>query len=198
MQERLPAPAGRLIDRTRPLRFTFEGRTHGAYAGDTIASGLAANGVSVISRSFKYHRPRGILSLAGCEANTLVTVNAIPNVPAERHLVTDGDQVVGQNYTGSLARDRSAWIAAFGRFLKVGFYYRAFYRPRGAWKFWEPIIRQRAGLGRVALDAPHGYFDKVYLFADVAVVGGGPAGLAAAASAAEAGSRVVLIDDQPA
>jgi len=106
--------------------------------------------------------------------------------------------VVGQNYTGSLARDRGAWIAAFGRFLKVGFYYRAFYRPRGAWKLWEPIIRQRAGLGRVALDAPHGYFDKVYLFADIAVVGGGPAGLSAAAAAAEAGSRVVLIDDQPA
>ncbi len=194
---RLPAPDGLLIDRARSLRFSFEGRQFTGYAGDTVASALAAHGVSLLSRSFKYRRPRGLFSLAGAEANTLVEVNGEANVLAEQHAVAEGDRVRGQNYTGSLAFDRGAWIGALGRFLPVGFYYRAFFRPRGAWRFWEPIVRRRAGIGRVDTTAPRGYFDKAYLFADVAVVGGGPAGLAAAIAAAEAGGRVVLIDENP-
>jgi sarcosine oxidase subunit alpha len=194
---RLPPDAGQLIDRSQPLRFSFENRHYDGYAGDTVASALAANGVTMLSRSFKYHRPRGILSLAGCEANTLVEVNGVPNVLAERHALTDGDRVRAQNYSGSLAFDRAAWIGALGRFLPVGFYYRAFYRPRGAWRFWEPVIRRMAGLGRVDLEAPRGYYDKAYLFADVAVVGGGGAGLSAALAAAEQGNRVVVVDDGP-
>ena len=89
-----------------------------------------------------------------------------------------------------LSFDWNAWIGAFGRFFPVGFYYRAFFRPRGAWRFWEPIIRRMAGIGRVDIKARHGYYDKAYLFADVAVVGGGPAGLSAALAAAEEGRRV--------
>jgi sarcosine oxidase subunit alpha len=194
---RLPARAGEFIDRERPLTFAFEGRAYGGFAGDTVASALTANGVTILSRSFKYHRPRGILSLASCEANTLVEINGAPNVFAEGHVLRDGDGVRAQNYSGSLAHDRHAWIGAFGRFLPVGFYYRAFFRPRGAWRFWEPYIRRIAGLGRVDVNAPHGYFDKAYLFADVAVIGGGPAGLSAALTAAQAGARIYIIDDQP-
>src|SRR5215475_2164683 len=196
-QHRLPPQPGEIIDRMQTLDFTFEGRRCAAYAGDTIASALAANGVRLLSRSFKYHRARGIVSLAGCEANTLVAVNGVPNVLAERHHLRDGDCVRAQNYSGSLAFDWNAWAGAFARFLPVGFYYRAFFRPRGAWRFWEPIIRRMAGLGKVDPGAHHGYYDKVYLFADVAVVGAGPAGPAAAIAPAEEGHRVIMIAENP-
>src|SRR5690606_16304418 len=89
-----------------------------------------------------------------------------------------------------------SWIEMVGRFMPVGFYYKTFYK-RGSWKFWEPIIRSKAGLGRVDVSAHHGYYDKEYLFADVAVIGGGPAGLSAALEAARAGGEVILIDDWP-
>jgi sarcosine oxidase subunit alpha len=195
--KRLPH-GGEFIDRTRPLTFLFQGRRYGAFKGDTIASALAGNGVRVLSRSFKYHRPRGIVSLAACEANTLVEVNGIPNVFAERHLLSDGDRVRAQNYLGSLRFDLHAWTGAFDRFLPAGFYYRAFFRPKGAWRFWEPMIRRMAGIGRVDVNGKHGYFDKSYLFADVAVIGGGPAGMSAALAAARDGARVVIVDHNPA
>jgi sarcosine oxidase, subunit alpha len=194
---RLPPRAGEFIDRGKALEFRFEGCRYRGFAGDTIASALAANGVTMLSRSFKYHRPRGIMSLAGCEANTLVDVNGVPNVLAERHALADGDEVRAQNYAGALAFDANASIGAFGRFLPVGFYYRTFFKPKGAWRFWEPMIRRMAGIGRVDVGAQHGYYDKAYLFADVAVVGGGPAGLRAALAAAQTGSRVIIIDDNP-
>ena len=160
------------------VAFSFEGRRYAGFAGDTIASALARTASQLLSRSFKYHRPRGIMSLAGCEANTLVEVDGIPNVLADRHALADGDRRSGaQNYAGSLSRSTGTpGSALFGRFFPVGFYYRAFFRPRGAWRFWEPIVRRMAGLGRVDVKAHHGYYDKAYLFADVAVVGGGPAG----------------------
>jgi sarcosine oxidase subunit alpha len=188
------AHGGEHIDRTKPLTFRFQGRRYGGFEGDTIASALAGNGVRVLSRSFKYHRPRGIMSLAGCEANTLVEVNRVPNVFAERHRVSDGEAVRAQNYLGSLRFDLHAWTGAFDRFLPAGFYYRAFFRPKGAWRFWEPVIRHMAGIGRVDVESKHGYFDKSYLFADVAVIGGGPAGMSAALAAAQDGSRVIIVD----
>lgn len=195
---RLPAPAGAWIDRERPVALSFEGRAFQGYAGDTIASALAANDEWVLSRSFKYHRPRGALTMAGQDANTLVQLPGEPNVLADRREIAEGLAVTGQNYAGSLAHDRRAVLDRLGRFLPVGFYYKAFYRPRGAWRRWEPVIRSYAGLGKVALDAPHGYCDKAYLFCDVAVVGGGAAGLAAALEAADAGAEVVLIEENPA
>ena len=194
---RLPPLAGERIDRTRVLRFGFEGRTYEGFAGDTIASALAANGVSVLSRSFKYRRPRGIFSMGEKDANSLVQLPGEPNVPAATRALEDGLVVAGQNYDGSLDRDRGAWIGLFSRFLPVGFYYRSFFRPAGAWQRWEKVFRARAGLGVVDLDAEPGRFDKKYGFYDVVVVGAGPAGLAAAASAAEAGAEVLLVDDQP-
>jgi sarcosine oxidase subunit alpha len=192
---RLPAPAGSLLDRNKTIAFQFEGRTYQGFAGDTIASALAANDVWILSRSFKYHRPRGILTMAGLDANTLVQIGDEPNVLADRRAISDGLIVEGQNYSGSLEHDSETWIEMFGRFLPPGFYYKAFYRPKGAWKFWEPFIRKRAGLGKVNIAAHHGYFDKEYLFADVAVIGGGPAGIAAALQAADTGAEVILVDD---
>jgi sarcosine oxidase subunit alpha len=194
---RLPAPAGLLIDREQPLTFRFEGQLVEGYAGDTIASALASNDIWLLSRSFKYRRPRGALTMAGQDANTLVQLPGRPSVAADLEPISGGLDVYGQNYEGSLKRDRGIWIGWLHRFLPVGFYYKAFYKPRGAWKFWAPFIRAKAGLGRVSEDAPHGYYDKEYRFADVAVVGGGPAGMNAALFAADAGADVILIDENP-
>ena len=194
---RLPPHPGERIDRDRPVAFSFEGRTYEGLAGDTVASALAAHGVRVLSRSFKYRRPRGVLTMAGQDANTLVQLGDAPNVPADTLPIAQGLEVAGQNYTGSLARDWGSWIAYFGRFLPVGFYYKAFFRPKGIWRFWEPIVRGRAGLGRVDVKAHHRYYDKAYAWHDVAVIGGGPAGMAAALEAARAGADVLLVEENP-
>jgi sarcosine oxidase subunit alpha len=194
---RLPAPFGQLIDRSRKVAFTFDGRNVEGYAGDTISSALAGSGRWLLSRSFKYHRPRGILSAAGLEANTVVQVGAEPNVLADRRAIEPGMAVRAVNTFGSLDRDFGRILEKFSRFLPAGFYYRAFYTPRIAWRFWEPVIRRMAGLGTVDVSAHHGYYDKAYMFADVAVIGGGIAGMTAALEAAAAGAEVVLIDDAP-
>ena len=152
---RLPDAFGRLIDRRQPIGFTFEGRDVAGFAGDTVAAALAANDQWVLSRSFKYRRPRGVLTMAGQDSNTLVQIGAEPNVLADRRAIEPGLGVMAQNYDGSLEADRGQIIELFGRFLPVGFYYKAFFR-HGSWKFWEKIIRNRAGLGKVDLAAHHG------------------------------------------
>jgi len=194
---RLPAPNGLFIDRNRRIGFDFEGRRYEGFEGDTIASALIANGQWLISRSFKYRRPRSVLTMAGQDGNTLVQIGAEPNALADRRAITEGLAVKGQNYDGSLEHDRGQWVEMFGRFMPVGFYYKAFYKPKGSWKYWEPLIRSKAGLGKVDIHAHHDYFDKEYLFADVAVIGGGPAGMAAALEAAKGGGEVILIEENP-
>lgn len=194
---RLPAPMGLLIDRERPLRFEFDGQACQGFAGDTIASALLGNGRWLLSRSFKYHRPRGPLSMAGQDANTLVQLPEEPNVLADLEAAREGQVVEGQNFNGSLAHDRDAYLGKFSRFMPVGFYYRSFYKPKGMWKVWEPLIRKKAGLGVLDLGFKPQYYDKAYLFVDVAVIGGGPAGLRAALDAANAGAKVLLIEQQP-
>ena len=194
---RLPAPYGRRIDRNSPVTFSFEGKTYSGFAGDTIASTLLANNRWLLSRSFKYHRARGPLSLAGQEANTLVQLPSEANVLADIHPATDGLEVSAQNVNGSLDHDRDAILGLFSRFMPVGFYYRAFFKPRGIWKLWEPFIRAKAGLGVLDLQFKPEYYDKAYLFADVAIIGAGPAGLAAALEAAEAGADTLLIEQEP-
>lgn len=191
---RLPAPLGLLIDRNQPLSFDFEGRTYQGLAGDSIASALLANRRWLLSRSFKYHRPRGPLSMAGQDANTLVQLPDEPNVLADLQPLAADLQVSAQNYSGSLDRDRDALLGHFSRFMPVGFYYRAFYKPKGMWKVWEPLVRKKAGLGVLNLALQPQYHDKAFLFTDLAVIGAGPAGLSAALTAANAGAKVLLIE----
>ncbi len=194
---RLSDFSGLLVDYHEPVPFSFEGNRYTGLAGDSIASALAANNIWLLSRSFKYHRPRGVLSMAGLESNTLVQLEHEPNVAADQYKITPGLKITGQNYAGSLENDRAAKIGLVSKFMPVGFYYKAFFRPKGIWqKFWEPIIRRRAGLGQVHLDAPHGYYDKKYRFCEVAVIGSGPAGMSAALTAAESGAEVLLIEQE--
>lgn len=194
---RLPPPYGLLIDRRKPIAFSFENRAFVGFAGDSIASALAANGQWLLSRSFKYHRPRGVLSMAGQDANVLVQVPGEPNALADRRRISEGLCALGQNYRGTLATDWLSLIDRFARFLPVGFYYKAFFRPRGAWEKWAPLLRKVAGLGTLDPNHRSEPHDKEYRFYDIAVVGGGPAGLAAALAAAEAGARVLLVEENP-
>jgi sarcosine oxidase subunit alpha len=188
---------GQFIDRTKPITFSFEGAFVEGYEGDTIASALAANGQWIVSRSFKYHRPRGVLTMIGQDANTLVQVADEPNCLADKRKIAPGLVVEGQNYFGSFESDAGRFVEWVSKFLPVGFYYKTFHEKRSSWRFWEPIVRKMAGLGKIDPHAHHGYYDKQYLFADVAVIGGGPAGMAAAVEAAKAGGEVILIDENP-
>ena len=188
---------GLYLERDKTISFQFEGKAYKGYEGDTIASALAASSVKLISRSFKYHRPRGILSMAGQDGNTLVQVGDEPGVRADTSAIEEGMVVAAQNVIGNLENDYGRVAEFFSRFLPVGFYYKAFYKPRGAWRYWEPIIRRMAGLGKVDLGSQGDYTDKQYRFADVAVIGGGPAGMSAALEAAENGAEVLLIEENP-
>ncbi len=196
---RLDAPKGLFINRDDRIDFSFDGKRYMGFEGDTITSALYANGIKTISRSFKYHRPRATLSAAGHDANGLVQVGDEPNVNADIAPIKTGMAVTPQNVFGSLDNDRAQMLDKMGKFMPVGFYYKAFYKPKGSWKYWEKLIRRMAGLGKVNPDTPHGYYDKQYLFCDVCVVGAGPAGLAAALEAARANSEVevILIDENP-
>ena len=181
MTARLPLPYGSRIKRDASVSARFDGRELPALEGDTVASALVASGQWVISRSFKYHRPRGPLTMAGHDANTLVQTPAAPNRLADELPITDYPETTAQNISGTLMADRNAIIDWFGRFLPVGFYYRAFYKPFGVWHWWERMIRKAAGLGVANLSATARYQDKQYVFCHVAVVG--------AAQAVHAGAR---------
>lgn len=187
------------IDRSQTLRFTFDGKVLTGHAGDTVASALLANGVRLVGRSFKYHRPRGILSAGAEEPSALVTLISgdlrEPNLPATMLDLTDGMVVESQNRWPSLGFDIQAVNGLFAPFLGAGFYYKTFMGPtRGAWKFYEQFIRKAAGLGRASERAAWQAAPMRNDFADLAIVGSGPAGLAAALAAGQSGARVVVIE----
>jgi sarcosine oxidase subunit alpha len=192
---RLKKPMGLLVDHKKTVNFEFDGLQYEGLEGDSIASALVANKRWLMSRSFKYHRARGPLTMAGQDANTMVQLGGEPNVLADKELVVSGQRVAGQNYSGSLVNDRDAILGYFSRFMPVGFYYRAFFKPMGMWEKWEPFIRKKSGLGKLDLEFQPEYYDKAYLFHDVVVVGAGPAGLSAALKAADAGCQVLLVEE---
>ncbi len=194
MMHRLDAAAGEWIDRSVTLRFSFEGREYQGYSGDTISSALAASGLGFMARSFKYHRPRGILSFANHDSNTLFQVDGVPNVRGDVTLLRDGMRVSAVNTFGGLTHDRARVLDRFSRMLPVGFYYKAFHSKR-LFPRWERMFRALTGLGEVTLSAPRQATPKRYGFCDVLVIGAGPSGLSAALTAATAGAQVALVDE---
>jgi sarcosine oxidase subunit alpha len=194
------ARGGVRIDRTRPVRFTFDGGAVNGWAGDTIASALLAAGRMCVARSFKYHRPRGTYSAGSEEPNALVTLGAgdrtEPNAKATMFEIAEGLEVRSQNAWPSLATDFGAVNALFSPFFAAGFYYKTFIGPfRGAWMLYEPFIRRAAGLGRASFEPDPDRYETAHAFCDVLVVGGGAAGLAAALAAGSAGARVLICDE---
>ena len=197
---RLPEHPGELIDRSQELTITYDGKPVHAYAGDTIASALYASGRRIFSRSFKYHRPRGLQCCSGHCANCQMTVDGQPNIRVCVTPVREGAVVSGQNFMGSLDRDlMRATDKLGGPFTPPGFYYKTFIRPRKLWPLYEKILRGAAGLGKLDPDGARSErVEVVHEHADVLVIGGGQAGLEAATSAATSGNRVLLVDEGPA
>jgi NADPH-dependent 2,4-dienoyl-CoA reductase/sulfur reductase-like enzyme len=192
--------AGGLIDRTRPLSFSFDGQRLGGFAGDTLASALVANGVKLVGRSFKYHRPRGILTSGSEEPNALVSLRTgarrEPNTRATTAELFDGLVAASQNRWPSLAFDIGAINDRLSPFLVAGFYYKTFMWPPKFWEaLYEPLIRRAAGLGHAAGAEDPDHYEKAFAHCDVLVIGGGPTGLTAALAAGRAGARVILCDE---
>jgi sarcosine oxidase subunit alpha len=197
---RLPPSSNERIDRDRRLSFTFDGKRIEAFEGDTIGSALHAAGHRVLSRSFKYHRPRGLLCCAGQCPNCLVDVDGWPGVRACTEPVREGMKVVHMNATPSLRFDAMRATDILGtRLTPPGFYYKTFIRPRRLWPLYEKVLRNAAGLGRLARRQEEREWRTEYRrrHADVLVIGGGVAGMSAALRAAELGADVVLADDGP-
>ena len=191
---------GGLIDRGRPLAFRFDGRDYGGFAGDTLASALLAAGVRIVARSFKYHRPRGILSAGAEEPNALLTLRGgarrEPNTRATTVELFEGLEARSQNRWPTLSLDIGAVGSLLSPLFASGFYYKTFMWPAAFWeRVYEPAIRRAAGLGRASLEADPDRYEKVHAFCDVLVVGSGPAGLAAALAAGRAGARVLLCEE---
>jgi len=189
-----------LIDRSKPLRFSFDGKEYQGYEGDTLASALLANGVRVMGRSFKYHRPRGPWGAWVDDPNAIITVTlnglSFPNCPATTTPLVEGMRARAVNAWPSATFDIKSGLDVFHRWLSAGFYYKTFMWPN--WHLFEPMIRKMAGLGDISRDVPEGYSaDQVFDHCEVLVIGGGAAGLAAARAAAEASRGVVLVEDHP-
>ncbi len=184
------------VDRAKPVRFTFDGAPYQGFHGDTLASALLANDVRLVGRSFKYHRPRGILTAGSEEPNALVSVRGTPNVRATMQELYPGLAAESQNRWPSLRRDALSVNDAFAPFLGAGFYYKTFMWPRAFWEgLYEPLIRRAAGIGTLPRADETEPFEKAFAFCDLLVIGAGPAGLAAALTAGRAGARVVLADE---
>ncbi|HET9121207.1 MAG TPA: FAD-dependent oxidoreductase, partial [Solirubrobacterales bacterium] len=200
MSDRLPPGPNQRINRARLISFDFDGKKVEAYEGDTIGSALHASGRRTISRSFKYHRPRGLLCCAGQCPNCLVEVDGWPGVRACTEPVRPGMEVRHLNASPSLEFDAMRATDLVGsRLTPPGFYYKTFIRPRRLWPLYERVLRHAAGLGKLPKKQAEREWHTEYRrrHADVLVIGGGIAGMAAALRAAELGADVVLVDDGP-
>ncbi|MDQ7070476.1 MAG: sarcosine oxidase subunit alpha family protein [Rhodobacterales bacterium] len=193
------ATHGRLLDKSRPLTFTFNGKSFKGVEGDTLASALLANDQMMIGRSFKYHRPRGLVASGAEEPNGLVNMGEGGKFEPNQRVTTtelfDGLTCKSQNHWPSLDYDIGAINNHMARFMPAGFYYKTFMFPRFAWKHvFEPVIRMSAGLGNAPKDRDADTYEHFYAFVDVLVIGGGVAGLQAAKAAGDAGAKVLLIE----
>jgi heterotetrameric sarcosine oxidase alpha subunit len=192
--------AGGLIDRTRVLPFSFDGRGYTGFGGDTLASALLGAGVRLVGRSFKYHRRRGVLTAGSEEPNALVELRSGARQEANTRATVaelfEGLEARSQNRWPSLNFDVAAINSLLSPIFVAGFYYKTFMWPAALWeKLYEPVIRRAAGLGRASREADPDTYEKAHAFCDVLIIGGGPAGLAAALAAGRAGARVVLCDE---
>ncbi len=189
-----------LVDLNKPLNFVFDGKLYQGFEGDTLASALLRAGVKVVGRSFKYHRPRGIMGAAHEETNALVEIHndgvCEPNRRATTIKLFEGLTAKSQNHLGSVNFDMLAINDILHPFLAAGFYYKTFMWPKAFWeKLYEPIIRRAAGLGSLSHKADPDTYDKGFLHCDILVIGGGPAGLLTALNLGRAGKRVILADE---
>ena len=199
-RQRYRMPDGGRIDRSQPLNFTFNDRSYQGYVGDTLASALLANGVSIIGRSFKYHRPRGVFSAGAEEPNALVQLeqgsHTQPNLRATQIELYSGLKAESINCWPSVDFDLWSLIGLFGRIFPAGFYYKTFMTPNRLWPIYERIIRQAAGLGRAPSDPDPDRYENINTHCDILIIGGGPSGLSAALKAGQSGARVILADEQ--
>ncbi|EAU42093.1 sarcosine oxidase, alpha subunit family protein [Fulvimarina pelagi HTCC2506] len=191
---------GGLINRAHRMSFTFDGREYSGFAGDTLASALLASGETLFGRSFKYHRPRGVVTAGPEEPNALVEMRKgarrEPNTKATVAELYDGLEASSQNRWPSLKHDVGAVTSLLAPFFVAGFYYKTFMWPASFWeKLYEPAIRRAAGLGHASDEPDPDRYEKAYAFCDVLVIGSGPAGLSAALCAGRSGARVILADE---
>ena len=186
-----------LPDLGKEISFQFNGKRIQAYTTDTITSALIASGQTLLSRSFKYHRPRGAYDIYGQGHESLVTANHEPNLLADRMRVQNGMDVKSQNAWPSLEFDIGEINDTIVPMLPNGFYYKMFHKPKWMWPIAEQQIRKAAGLGRIDTEDRNAErrYEKRYRFPDVCIVGGGPSGLAATLAAVQEGKHVLLLDD---
>ena len=195
MSRRLPPQPHEWIDRKVRIEFDFEGERFGGFGGDVISSALLAHDQQLLGRSFKYHRPRGILSMADHDANVLLQSVDATNIRGDITPIADGQTLRAVNTVFGLKHDVTQYLSLFSRFLPVGFYYKAFYWPRWTFPYWERLIRELAGLGKVDTAHRGGRQPRTHRFCDVLIVGAGASGLAAAARCADADLDVVIVDE---